>query len=29
MAIYRAGMSKLRVQRRTVTRYGVTNAQEL
>ena len=29
MATYRAGMSKLRVQRRTVTRYGVTNAQEL
>ena len=29
MATYRAGMSQLRVQRRTVKRYEVTNAQEL
>ncbi len=29
MATYRAGMGQLRVQRRTVRRYEVTNAQEL
>lgn len=29
MATYRAGMSKLRVERRTVKRYDVTNAKEL
>jgi quinol monooxygenase YgiN len=29
MATYRAGMSKLRVQRRTVKRYDVTNAKDL
>jgi quinol monooxygenase YgiN len=29
MATYRAGMSQLRVQRRTVKRYEVTNAQDL
>ena len=29
MATYRAGMGKLRVQRRTVKRYEVTNAQDL
>lgn len=29
MATYRAGMAKLRVQRRTVTRYDVTSAKNL
>jgi quinol monooxygenase YgiN len=29
MANYRAGMAKLRVQRRTVKRYDVTNAKDL
>ncbi len=29
MATYRAGMSKLRVERRTVTRYDVSNAKDL
>lgn len=29
MATYRAGMSKLRVQKRTVKRYDVTNVKEL
>lgn len=29
MATYRAGMSQLRVQRRTVKRYEVTNTQDL
>ena len=29
MAAYRAGMSKLRVEMRTVTRYEATNAKEL
>jgi len=29
MAIYRAGMKKLRVQRRTVRRYDVTKAEDL
>ncbi|HEY1212024.1 MAG TPA: putative quinol monooxygenase [Bryobacteraceae bacterium] len=28
-AMYRAGMAKLRVQRRTVKRYDVTNAKDL
>ncbi len=29
MATYRAGMGKLRVQRRTVKRYDVTNVRDL
>ena len=29
MATYRAGMSKLRVQKRTVKRYDATNVREL
>jgi quinol monooxygenase YgiN len=29
MATYRAGMSKLRVERRTVRRYDVTNVKDL
>jgi quinol monooxygenase YgiN len=29
MAAYRAGMAKLRVQSRTVTRYDVTNSKDL
>jgi len=29
MATYRAGIGKLRVQRRTVKRYDVTNAKDL